>query len=283
MFRRLVWYFILVSLLIHLGSYWVTYSISVEPTTIPRLSKTVEVDLVEKPPEKRSKPIPIRFADAPKELIDDSIEALKKKSELLSEKLQRVKKEMRASLVGMTKNSQLQKRQLSKNNAQASQKVEIPDLNANPQESMEAKKEMEASQNNPLDLSPSTFGNQLNKKLEVGQFTALNTDRHLFYSFYSRIEEMIRPPWEQQVSQESQRHNTQQTTRPRGGWATRIDVLLDPDGKLKKVVLLKSSGIEGYDRAAIDAFQRAGFFPHPPKEIVNADGVILLKYLFHVY
>ena len=143
--------------------------------------------------------------------------------------------------------------------------------------------EKKESEPNPLDMAPSTFGNNLNNKIEVGNFTALNTDRHLFYSFYARIEEVIRPSWEDSILTQSQRMSVTSPLKPKGGWSTRIDVILNPDGKLIKVILLKSSGIDGFDQAPIQAFQRASFFPHPPKEIVNEDGVIVLKYVFTVF
>ena len=39
------------------------------------------------------------------------------------------------------------------------------------------------------------------KEITVGSFTALNTDRYLYYSFYARIEELIRFRWESAVRQ----------------------------------------------------------------------------------
>jgi hypothetical protein len=47
--------------------------------------------------------------------------------------------------------------------------------------------------------------------------------------------------------------------------------------------MLKGSGIQGFDDAAKNAFLKAGFFPHPPREIINEDGLIILKYIFTVY
>ncbi|MEY4615904.1 MAG: hypothetical protein RJB66_864 [Pseudomonadota bacterium] len=260
-----------------------SYTFYYPKKSTPRFTKTVEIDLIEKEGKQKSNPSPIRFTEAPKELIDDSIDALKKKSNLLSEKLQRVKKEMAANLAGLTKNAQTKALADHSNKTSAQRNQPQIETNGNVNINSETKDSGEISNKIPLDLSPSTFGNHLNKKVDIGQFTALNTDRHLFYSFYSRIEEMIRPPWEERITHETQKLTNKQPFRPKGGWATRIDVLLDPDGKLMKVVLLKSSGIEGYDTAAIEAFQRAGFFPHPPKEIVNEEGTILLKYIFHVF
>lgn len=226
---------------------------------------------------------PIRFADSPKELLDDSLDALRKKADFLSERVQRVKKEMRANLFGLTKNRQNLPSPSAVSQVNHSIGSDKPLDTQSKEGDFQVNVSRNGSNSKPIDLNPSTFGNQLNKKVEIGQFTALNTDRHLFYSFYARIEEMIRPSWEDRVSLEFQKLNNANALRPKGGWITRLDVVLDSRGKLIKVVLLKSSGLEGFDIAAIDAFQKAGFFPNPPREIVNPEGIILLKYIFNVF
>lgn len=227
--------------------------------------KTVEVELIERPDDKSDLNRPaLRFAEAPKELIDESLEALRKKAEILSEKVQRVKKEMRADLFGLTKNRwqtpPKTKTDLHKNIP------EKPNQETQEDNGIKIQAEKQTSESNPMDLVPSTFGNQINNRVEVGAFTALNTDRHLYYSFYARIEEMIRPPWEDQVTLEVRKNAKDPRLIPKGGWSTRLDVILNPQGKLVKVVLLKGSGIEGYDFAAMDAFKKADFFRTHPKK-----------------
>lgn len=41
----------------------------------------------------------------------------------------------------------------------------------------------------------STTGEQLPQDIQIGDFTALNTDRFVYYTFYARIEEQIRHRW----------------------------------------------------------------------------------------
>jgi TonB family protein len=277
--KRLVWLFITLSILVHLGGYLGSFVIKLPPGPGPRTHRPVEVDLIQGPPvvipDDRA---PIRFTEAPKELLDDSLEALKKKADHLSMQVQRVKKEMKANLIGITKNRWQEMAQKSK-----SQIMENSYLAPKGPGDFFAKSEARMEQNNPLEMAPSTFGNQIDKQVELGNFTALNTDRHLYYTFHARVEEAFRPNWtEELMAAIHSRRNTPEL-RPKGGWATRLDVILNPHGKILKVVLLKSSGEKDYDSAAVKAFEKAGFIPHPPKGMVNEDGLIILKYLLTVY
>lgn len=281
MTKKLIGLFVICSSLFHIGSYWASFTIDI-PEPYFNLPKPVEVDLIERPVEKPDLNRPaLRFAEAPKELKDESLEALRKNAAILSEKVQRVKKEMRANLFGLTKN-RWQTPPKSKSSVQDNL-TEKPTTREEGLGDIKLKVEKQESQSNPIDLAPSTFGNQIKNKVEVGNFTALNTDRHLYYSFYARIEEMIRPPWEDHVIYEMRKNLKDLRLVPKGGWSTRIDVILNSQGRLQKVVLLKGSSFQGYDNAAINAFQKAGFFPHPPKEMVSEDGTITLKYIFTVY
>jgi TonB family protein len=280
--KKLFWVFLLLSLLVHLGSYWGSLAIDLTQSPATRSTKSIDIEIVENPPKSAQDSPMIRFAEPPKELLDESLEALKKKAELLSEKVRRVKKEMRAELFGLTKNRwQTAATKSFENNSKTPSAKEAALDNGN--DGFRKEQERTANDSNPLSFAPSTFGNQLNKNVELGQFTALNTDRHLYYSFYSRIEELIRPPWEEKVSAESRRVSGQKLIVPKNGWTTRIDVILNASGQLNRVILLKGSGIKGLDEAAIEAFYKANFFPHPPKEMIGEDGTIVLKYIFSVY
>lgn len=129
----------------------------------------------------------------------------------------------------------------------------------------------------------SAVGESLPQELEVGHFTALNTDRYLYYSFFMRIEDLIRYEWESQVKRSIM-------TTPRGvfqaqlsdQWNSVIEVQLRPNGEFHKALLLKSSNIPGFDYAAIDSFAKAKLFPNPPRDMIEDDGLIHLKYSFTV-
>jgi TonB family protein len=130
----------------------------------------------------------------------------------------------------------------------------------------------------------STLGEEMPRDMQIGSFTALNTDRYLFYSFYARIEQLIRYNWESMV------RNTIDRTNPlvfsantRGRWTTVLEIWIQPDGKFHSHHLMKSSGLDGFDKAATQSFVMAKMFPNPPAEMIDADGMIKVQYAFTVY
>lgn len=138
----------------------------------------------------------------------------------------------------------------------------------------------------PLDLpnflgaekGTSTLGESVPDDIKFGDFTALNTDRHLFYSFYSRMEEAVRPSWVRHARAAMYAYDVG-AKRLTGTetWSTRVELLLTPDGKFLRGILHSSSGIPALDAAPIQAFRDAIQIPHPPAEMVKEDGMI------HVY
>ncbi|HWE29492.1 MAG TPA: energy transducer TonB, partial [Polyangia bacterium] len=67
------------------------------------------------------------------------------------------------------------------------------------------------------------------------------------------------------------------------GVKDRITVLrihLQPDGKLAGWTIMQASGVDFLDDEAIGAFKKAGPFPNPPKELVEADGQIHFNFAF---
>lgn len=61
---------------------------------------------------------------------------------------------------------------------------------------------------------------------------------------------------------------------------TEVEVILHPDGYLKKVLVNRSSGEPGLDEAATIAFQKAAPLLNPPTEMKSDDGMIHLHYSF---
>ncbi len=135
-----------------------------------------------------------------------------------------------------------------------------------------------------LDRGMSTIGEKLPDDVRVGDFTALNTDRHLYYSFYSRMEEKIRGRWTNYVrSVVFGLKNGTEPLNSRPTWTTRLEIILDKDGTFERAIMHQSSGSRGLDSAPVQAFRDAQQFPHPPEEMIKAeDGKIHLDYAFTV-
>lgn len=143
----------------------------------------------------------------------------------------------------------------------------------------------------PLDFSRfgsiergmSTIGEQLPDDVKFGDFTALNTDRHLYYSFYSRIEEMVRGRWVNYARAVVYGiENGSERISGRATWTTQLEIILDKEGTFSRAILHSSSGSKGLDSAPVQAFRDAQAFPHPPAEMVKEDGTIHIYYAFSV-
>ncbi|HEY6462659.1 MAG TPA: TonB family protein, partial [Polyangiaceae bacterium] len=62
---------------------------------------------------------------------------------------------------------------------------------------------------------------------------------------------------------------------------TRLEIVLTKDGHLKKMGIVKTSGITAFDIAALDAVDRAQPFGPAPTAIVSGDGNVYLHWEFH--
>lgn len=135
-----------------------------------------------------------------------------------------------------------------------------------------------------LEKGISTFGESVPDDVKFGELTALNTDRHLFYTFYARMEEKIRFRWVTyaRAAVYSLGADPRKATG-RDIWVTKLEVLLDRDGHYQRSILHSSSGIRSLDQAPLQAFRDAGQFPNPPQEMIKDDGLIHIYYSFSVH
>jgi TonB family protein len=62
---------------------------------------------------------------------------------------------------------------------------------------------------------------------------------------------------------------------------TRLEIVLTKEGRLKKMGIVKTSGITAFDIAALDAVDRAQPFGPAPNAIVSPDGNVYLHWEFH--
>lgn len=286
---------ILLSLGLHLLLVWGSQFLPVQNRESNRADR-VEFEVMESPAQSQQV---VRQAPLPDELLTTESED---PLHFLSEKSQRVKKQTRAERTGKTENRAQNSSRGQKGNSDSARDLTEPqkadlfklpsspsmaDVIARNQASQNRRPRGEDILNAPvrsqLPHGYSTVGETLPQELEMGHFTALNTDKYLFYSFFVRVEDLIRYNWENAVRQTI-------LSTPRGvfqaqnteNWITQVDIQLKPNGEFHRGVLLKSSSIEGFDWAALDSFARAKIFPNPPREMVESDGLIHLRYSFTV-
>lgn len=117
-----------------------------------------------------------------------------------------------------------------------------------------------------------------------GPQTLLNTREFMYYSYFSRMKEQLYWKWVRYFQIEPQlaflaliKGNKKKL------FSTSLYVHLSQDGEIQDIRVVKSSGEESIDFAALQAFLSAAPFPNPPIGLVEEDGYIHIKQSFHVY
>lgn len=243
------------------------------------------VSLLDKVPDNRKEQVPIEVQYEPAqsrsvvretETRDIKETEKERKARFLSEREKRFKEESRARNSGISQNA-----------GGGAPKPPTPEKqkeNEGPGPNKVAK-QFQPSPNSIMPPGPgvgprAAVGEKLPDDVKFGSFNALNSDRFLFYSFFARIEERIRPRWEMSVKSVLQETNP--ILLKRKEWLTVVEVILDKSGKFQRAILHQKSGIEGLDVAAVEAFRAGSPFQNPPREMVKEDGRIHLQYSISV-
>ncbi len=134
-----------------------------------------------------------------------------------------------------------------------------------------------------LQKGSSTVGESLPQDIRIGDFTALNTDRFTYYTFFARMEEVFRPKWINYVKAAVYTYQQTQRRTREEDFVTQVELLLDRNGNFVRGILHKGSGNEALDLAPVRAFRDAIKFPNPPQEMIKDDNYIHLEYQFTVH
>lgn len=221
----------------------------------------------------------VRRALAPEKIKlpeDDSL------ARFLSEQKQRVREETQAARSGMTQNRSNSESTSSPTQHKASAAAP-QNMNSDKEGYRQVDISKELAELRDFGDGFSSVGESLPHDVKIGSFTALNTDRYLFYTFYARVEELIRFRWETRAQQAiDSLGRLDKLNASNRNWVTQAEFILDKNGYLKSALIMKSSGIPAFDLAAVNAFKEARIFPNPPPEMIKEDGFIHLVFSFTV-
>jgi hypothetical protein len=214
--------------------------------------KPVEIEIVENPAQSKIKEVKqiVKTIKDPSKTLDMNTPA-----KFLAEETNRTKAQTRAQENGQFRSSEQDKKKnpnnFDPNGDQFSQQLNMP--------------------------SRSEY--QLPNDIKSGAAVNLNTDAYMYASFYNRVTDLFYIRWSQKLNYLWDRFSDD-TKRSLAGqaWSTDVDVFLDAHGKYIKTVINKKSGFTPFDTAAVFGFQDARFFPNPPKDKIEKDGYIHLRY-----
>lgn len=116
----------------------------------------------------------------------------------------------------------------------------------------------------------------------LGDITQLNTVEYKYFGFYDRIRKQLEQYWENSLKNQEMQLIKDRRHIPRDqNLITSLIVAIDREGRILQIQIERTSGVQEFDRAAIDSFYKAGPFPNPPTGMIE-DGHALLKWGFVV-
>jgi TonB family protein len=116
--------------------------------------------------------------------------------------------------------------------------------------------------------------------VKPGNQTALNTAASPFATYLNGMHNRIHPIFAEAFLDSLDRLPPGHPLNDQS-LITRLEIVLTKEGRLKKMGIVKNSGVTAFDIAALDAVDRAQPFGPAPSAIVSADGYVYLHWEFH--
>lgn len=115
--------------------------------------------------------------------------------------------------------------------------------------------------------------------VKPGTKTVLNARKAPFAAFIARVHRQIHKYWGFGALED---WDTLPSSSPfnNESLATTLEIVVNEDGTVGKITVVKASGYVAYDAAAIDAVFAAGPFPEPPPEILSSNGKVYFHWNF---
>lgn len=260
---------IIVSVLFHLSQYGIVLKLGRDEASQNKTDLT-QVELIEMPSAEAPKEKPIvrtlQNPNTPTEVKDTA--AFK------AETTNRVKEQTRASNYGQFQNSG--------GNGNNNKQAQNPGEEQKKLPEGDFFKQQQHLGGGSIGRSQAEF--DLPRDIKLANSTVLNTDADIYASFYNRVTDLFYIRWVQRLDNINNQMalSTKQNLSNRT-WTTEVEIHLNPRGEYVQGLVMKKSGFQPFDGAAIYAFQNARYFPNPPKAKVDPDGIIRLKYRLAVH
>ena len=117
--------------------------------------------------------------------------------------------------------------------------------------------------------------------VQQGAQTLLNTKEYAYYSFYQRVRQQLEQYWEPGLRKRlKDMFDRGRKLAADHEHATKLTVVMATDGSITRILVDGTSGMLDLDQAAIDAFNKAGPFPNPPKGLLEHDGTVKIEWEF---
>ena len=124
-------------------------------------------------------------------------------------------------------------------------------------------------------------GGEYIQGMKEGEVSSLNTKEFIFYSYFERVRRQLDQSWQPLLREQIDRiYKRGRHLASNTDFTTRTLITLTSKGEVKRVQLLEESGTTDLDQAAIDALNKAGPYPNPPKGLVEDTGQVEIRWDF---
>ena len=115
--------------------------------------------------------------------------------------------------------------------------------------------------------------------VDYGDVMSLNTRTFKYYGFYERIEKTVSPYWSYKVRDLLRNKQNLFKNSITKDYVTEIKAIINKDGELVKVIVLKSSKVKELDALCENVFAELSPFINPPKTLLK-NGQIAMNWRF---
>ena len=105
---------------------------------------------------------------------------------------------------------------------------------------------------------------RLDPNLSVSTKTLLNTDQFQYSAFLNRMADSVMSPWAESALRWGEKHPKELREMRMGFYVTEIRFYFTQDGSIVKIIVEKSSGIEAFDKIALESVQKTRKLDNPP-------------------
>jgi protein TonB len=124
-------------------------------------------------------------------------------------------------------------------------------------------------------------GGQYIQGMKEGEVSALNTKEFVFFSYFDRVRKQLDQAWQPLLREQIQRiYKNGRRLASNSDYVTKTMVTLSAKGEIMRVQVLEESGTFDLDQVAIDALNRAGPYPNPPKGLIDSNGAVQIRWDF---
>lgn len=119
-----------------------------------------------------------------------------------------------------------------------------------------------------------------NPDVRPGNQTALDTLYHPFALYLTAFHRKLHPQWGDGFLVSLLRFPDDHPLNDMTLWV-KLEIVVNGDGTIHKITVVRSSGNTVYDVAAIDAVFQGEPYPPPPPELQSGDGRLYMRYAFY--